>query len=347
MVATCVLAMLGLAACEDDSDGQKDGAQRPPSTEGIYSPEVRVNYVTFDDGSVPQLWEWNEGQLEAVSYSDNCGGATEGIVFTYAKDRVISVTENMEGQRTETRYTYDSDYYVTNVTMSAGGVQLLGLDVKHNKSGRISHIDATVSAEYLSTLMGMLMNGLSVKFSRTPLARLVSPQVAEIIVRAAGRRPGSKLTLNGTSVQLDLQWEGDNVSRIIVNAEIDAAATMDDISQFVDLGEEAAQIGMLQGEHPLMVSVRDTMDLYYDNHVNPLKGYLGTIALSMLSANNNTALNNHGIADINLLLNGQYPVTRSMPLSQFEESIYTYTAEGYPENVTDNNGKTSTYHYVQ
>ena len=332
LMAVCAISVLALTGCKKDDPTDNHNNQEQQESEGIYNPGARIATRNTDGGT--EQWVWNGTKLDRIESFDLDGLTTGVQQFTYNGDRLASVSQTIEGIETETRITYDGNL-ISSIGIYTAGVESANVAVSHNAAKKINRLDLDVDAAYINTILGMLMGDGGFNF--------------------AAAKSGEKFTLNSTDVYATLEWQGDNVSRMIVNAEINAGVTMDDISQVVDLtemlGDMASLIMSLPGEHPLVVSLHDTIDFTYDDNHNPLQGFLGMLDPQVLSANNYTLMNNHGIADVNLTINipimGAYPIEQSIPITRVMDYFYTYNAAGFPLTVNDDEGNMTTYTYQE
>lgn len=328
LLAVCAIAIVSLTGCKKDDPTPEP---QPTAGEGIYNPGARIATINNNDGT--QHWIWADTKLDRIESSDPDGLATGVQQFSYNGNRIASMTQTIEGIETETRITYSGNY-ISAIGIYTDGTRSVNATVSHNADNKISRMDLDIDASYFSNLLGMLMQGdLNFKDSK-------------------GNR---KLSLNTATVYATFEWQGDNVSRMIVNADIDGGISMDDISQFVDLteflGDMASLASAIQGEQPLVISLRDTMEFTYDNNHNPMQGLIGILDPTALSANNAILTDNHGIADINLTINipilGAYPIERSQPIVRVTDYTYTYNAAGFPLTVSDDEGNQTTYTYQE
>lgn len=324
LLAVCAFAVVSLVGCKKDN-GEPDPQQDATTGEGIYNPGAHIATASTDGET--QHWYWEGSKLDRIETTD-VEGVTQGVQqFTYNGNRIASVTQEVEGVATETRVTYSGNY-ISAITLLTDGHQSANATVSHNSANKIDRVDLDVDASYVTTLLGDLIGNM-------------------------GMKNASKFTLNNADIYGTLEWQGDNVSRMIVHADIDAGITMEEISQVVDLsqflGELASLLSMIQGEQAVTISLVDTIDYTYDQHPNPLQGMIGMLDPSVLSANNPTIMDNHGSADVTLTLNvpfvGQYPIARTVPINRITDIVYTYNNAGYPLTVSPYEGGTTTYTY--
>ena len=329
LMAVCVISVLSLVGCKKDSNDPTPTPQEQGS-EGIYNPGAKIATRTTDNGM--EQWVWDGAKVDRIESADLDGNVTGVQQFTYNGDRIATATQTVEGIETEMRVNYSGNL-VSSIGVYTDGTQSLNATVNHNAANKISSIHLDVDASYITNLLGSLMQGGGFNF-----------------VNAKG---GRKLSLTSTDINATFEWQGDNVSRMIIVADIEAGVTMDDIAQVVDLnamlGDMASLLALIQGEQPLTVHLRDTIDFTYDDQHNPLQGFIGLLDPQVLSANNYMLMDNHGIADINLTLNvpimGPYPIEHSQPIVRVMDYYYTYNGAGFPLTVTDDEGNSTTYTY--
>lgn len=325
LLAVCAISLISLVGCKKDDPTPEP---QPTTGEGIYNPDAHIATVVNNDGT--QQWIWNGDKLDRIESSDNDGNATSVQQFTYNGNRIASISQTISGVQTETRVTYSGNL-ISAIGIYTDGNRSVNANVSHNASNKINRIDLDVDASYISTLLGDLIGNIDL----------------------GGMKNGSKFTLNNADIYATLEWQGDNVSRMIINADINAGITMDDLSQFIDLtevlGDAASWVSLIQGEQPLIISLKDTIDYTYDDQHNPLQGMIGMLDPQVLSANNYTIMDNHGMADVNLTINipfvGSYPIERNVPIVRVSDLFYTYNNAGFPLTVSDDQGNETTYTY--
>lgn len=330
LLAVCAIAVVSLTGCKKDPVEPTPNPQ-PTSGEGIYNPGARIATVTDNDGN--HQWIWTGTKLDRIESTDIQGNPAGTQHFSYNGNRISSMTQTVEGVETETRVTYSGNF-ISAISIYTDGTQSVNANVTHNSANKISRVDLDVDASYMNDLLGLLtQGGLSFK----------------------GTKDSRKLSISNANIYATFEWQGDNVSRMIVSADINGGITMDDIGQFVDLtqvlGDLASFASLIQGEQPMVITLRDTVDLTYDDQHNPLQGFIGLLDPQVLSANNYTLMENHGNADINITINvpilGPYPIEQSMPITRVTDYIYTYNNAGFPLTASDDDGNQTTYTYQE
>lgn len=329
LLAVCAIAVVSLTGCKKDPADTPD--PQPTASEGVYNPGARIATISNDEET--QHWVWASSKLDRIESTDLAGNPAGVQQFSYSGDRIASMTQTVEGIATETRVTYSGNL-ISAISIYTDGTQSVNATVSHNASNKINRVDLDVDASYINNLLGMLTQG-GFGFK--------------------GAKDGRKLSITSANIYATFEWQGDNVSRMIVNADINGGISMDDIAQFVDLnemlGDMASLVSLIQGEQPMTISLRDTMDLTYDAQHNPLQGFIGLLDPQVLSANNYTLMDNYGNADINITINiplvGGYPIQQSIPINRVMDFMYTYNAAGYPLTVSDDEGNQTTYTYQE
>ncbi len=323
LLAVCAISLISLVGCKKDDPTPEP---QPTAGEGIYNPDAHIATVVNNDGT--QQWIWNGDKLDRIESSDNEGNATSVQQFTYNGNRIASISQTISGVQTETRVSYNGNY-ISAISIFTDGVESVRATVNHSAANKINRVDLNVDASYITNLLGMLtQGGLSFKGN-----------------------DGRKLTLNSTNIYATFDWEGDDVRRMIVNADINAGITMDDIGQIIDLnailGDMAALLGLIQGEQPLVINLRDTIDFTYDEHHNPLQGFIGMLDPQVLSANNYILSENRGSAHVNLSFNIPLipALDTTISILRVSDLFYTYNNAGFPLTVSDDQGNETTYTY--
>ena len=351
--AACGIMMLGLVACGGDNPS-KDPTDNPTrqQAEGEYCPAVKIEYTQLDE--VPtEIWGWTGDKLMFVGTPDQCGGYTETTLFSYDGSRVSAVEKVADSIAVHVSY---SGKYITAFTLMYAGVEGATVAVEHNADNKIGRMAVEVNEVLLQQLVNRLLSDGEL-FSRHPLVRLLGEPVARTLVRVASLREASrtKVGFDNVAATIELDWTGENVTQVRVAAEVAARVTMAEVAQVVDLEEYLGSLAdlaaTLPGEHPLTAVVSDTVYYTYDDHANPLRGYMGEVDVAMLSANNVLTADNYGTADLTLTLSipivGEHPVSQSIPLSQTSSWNYTYTEAGYPARVTNDEGEVKEYFYEE
>lgn len=351
LVAVCAIAALGLGSC---GDGDKPSDPQRSAGEGVYAPEAKIETV-LEDNVPTEVWLWSDetGRLEAIGDPVECGSYEERIRFSYDGDRVSKVA--MLDDSLEMRVGYVGKY-ISSLTMMYGDVTGATVAVTHNDANKVSHLDVDLDESIISQLLQQYLSDSSL-FAKHPVSRLVGEPAARSLMKVMlMHRPSArKMTVQDVLIGIDFEWSGDNVARAIASIELTVGVTMAEVGEVVDLesmlGSLAPLVMALPGEHPLTASIMDTLEFSYDNHPNPLQGFLGAVDVAILSANNQTGTSNYGTMGLTLTVTvpmiGEYPLSQSMPISRFSQTQYTYNEKGYPQTLTGDDGVVKEYQYKE
>jgi len=349
LLALCAVMMLSMTACNKDTDdpttpsgGSGTGGTEEPETiptgEGIFNPAQKIATITVD-GELSEEWNWVDSVLSTILSPGDGGSMVETSRFEYNNYRVVLMTSTLEGAPFDATYTYSGDK-LASVMVSSGTLQVLSIDFTHNASDKISHLTINVNSTFLAMLSAFLGDG-----------------IPDIFGQLQKTTNTSKMSLTDVAVSADLTWQGDNVSQVLFNAQIDGSVSLSEINQMVNLdsvaGPYAAMLSLLADTTaiPLTIVLSDTVSYTYDSYNNPYCGFLGTLDPASLSANNAVTMVNNGTATPTVTLDFDYmtiPLSFPYPIeSSSQNYTYTYTAAGFPETVTDNEGTVTRYTYVQ
>lgn len=352
--ALCAVAALGLTACHKDDNQPSGGGgnhqDEIPSGEGIYNPAMHITSVIYDDERLPEFWLWQDRKLQSINEDENCGAYSTTASFSYDGWRLVQA--EMFGDMPATiGYTY-ADGKLSRLDIATEGMPIANADVMHT-GDKITHIDINVNEQMIQMILQMLSQDYN------PF-KMQSADLGAGIVRAtkAATHDG-KLSVSSTSFAADLVWDGDNVSRMVLNAEVVLGVTIEELRQMLPLDSIAGNLASLLSyisagqELPLTVTIHDTTEMTYDSHNNPLQGFLGRIDASMLSANNVTSLTNSGVMNADLTISipilGDQHIPYSMPLGDgiTQTFNYTYNNAGFPAMMEDGNGIMTIYSYQE
>ena len=353
LFALCALSLLTLGACKKenvapDTPGANPGGNTPgvnedqiPDGEGYYKPGAKIAELQ-SDGETVELWNWEDGLLTAIQAPDSNGNMADASVFTYKSKRLATATTAMMDMPMQANYAYQGSQ-LASVSAAVGPMQAANIAFGHNANGKISNVTVTVNEQLLGMLSNLLGSGLldGIDFGNF-----------------FGKGAQQKLAFTSSNIAVDMEWQGDNVSRQRVAVDINGSVTLGEIRQMVNLdsllGGMAAMLALIPDstQMPLSIAMRDTMDMTYDSHPNPYCGFLGRLEPAALSANNMLSSHNAMSATVTLTLAtsfGNFPIPMPLPLSEPEDETYTYTynAAGYPETVTDGNGDVTRIIYQQ
>lgn len=341
LLLVCAASVLMVTACkkEKDEPAVTPGGETPqpevPSGDGVYRPAQKISTIVYGDERVPRTWMWEDGDLMSTNESDNCGGYQELASFSYDNHRLASMEAVVEGVPVEVGYVYNGKR-LASVTASSDGTEVVDLTVTHNSSDKITRLSGNVD----ETLIGML-------------SQLMGEGMGNFFKKA----PGAKLSLGDVDITADLQWQGDNVSQMVMQASVQGGITLGEVRQMVNLdsllGSYSSLLALLNDtvEMPLSLVVTDTTYYTYDNNPNPFCGFLGEVNAAYLSACNVTETVSTASVSVTLTLQsmmGSLPIPFSYPIGSTTVSYtYTYDAAGFPLTVTDSEGVEITYTYLQ
>lgn len=349
LFAVCAMALLGLTACKDDPVNPTPTPTPTPthSGEGVYSPAVKITSVEYGGGTV-ETWQWDDGKLTAITREDSVGNDGGANYFTYDNDWRIT-TMNMTGETPAmATYTYTGSKLNT-IGVTSGGMQLAMIQVQHNNADKINHMDIEVNETVIQMLIQMISSNLGGDNIGRTLAKV-----------DACAKNGRKLSYTSSDFDADFEWNGNNVSRVTLDANIVLGVTVAELSSLMSMfgdttSSMATMLETLSGlmgdnELPLTLNIKDTMEFNYDQHVNPMQGMFGIIDIAALSSNNVTLSSSYGTVNATLTYSIPFVGTQDMPFSfPLESSLvttdYTYLSNGYPQTSSSSDGEIKTYTY--
>ena len=359
VVALCALATVGIVACKKDnptptpeptpSQGQRD------LREGVYDPGCKIVRVSYSNDDAPETWLWDSGtgRLSSVNDDDMCGGYTERIGFAYRTDgRVdnvnmsnISLGDLMpDVSLSGTMHVDYSGEYISSLTVSSEGTQVLAAQVQHNNAKKVS--------------------GASIDLSDNMLVDIFNSMLAGFLVDSTGSSDNLEVSVDEVSGNVAFAWDGDNVSQATLHIGFRVTTTVgtlvnlvgeDNLGMFGDYGSTLSLLASMFPNQPLYfnISVGDTVSYTYDNQVNPFRNYLGRVHISALTANNVLSEQHTGSAGISISTSyaGQnmqlYQTSYPLPLNPVAYDYLEYNASGCPLRVMDNDGKETYYQYAE
>lgn len=322
MATALAVVMMGMVSCkkDDPNNGNNNGNGTSNEGEGIYAPAMRIARTT--EGSTTETWEWGTSKLASISTNN---GTTS---FDYNGNRISNVTTMVNGEEMQMKYSYQ-DGWLTNMALIQDNRNIVTTDIRHNANDQIKGFSATLNPDYLMQMIGSMLGGL-MKNGNDP-----------------------KLTFTNQDIQVSYEWEGKNVRRMITTANLTGKLSASDLVDIIgeeNLGELGSLIGLLSGEFPLSISMKDTTDYTYDNKKNP---YLMLLSEGptpvVLSENNQLTSEESGVADLDISISffGQtFPINQSVPISNNNSWSYTYNEQGFPTTITTD-GKTKTITYAE
>ena len=354
-----VSALLLTACHKDPVDPSNGGNQQEqiPTGDGVYNPGRHISSLVYDDDRAAEIWLWDNGKLMSLNEDDYCGGYTPVSTFTYNGWRLAQTVTTGDLPAT-VKYTYNGDK-LSGLNILSGGMQMATADVLHT-GDKITHLDININDAFLQMMIGMINNGgfnIGDIFNMSAgFGKQLGTSMGRVLDAAT---QGGKFSVSSTAFTADLEWNGNNVSRMVVTGEVVMGVTVDELQQVLPLdslmGGMASLLAYISAgqELPLTVTVNDTTDLSYDSHVNPLQGFFGKIDPSILSANNVTQLYNRGTMTADLTISipylGDQHIPFSMPIGDgvMQHFNYTYNGAGYPFTVEDDSGVMTIYSYTE
>lgn len=347
LFALCAVSLLAFSACKKDNvEPENTAASQPgapadqmPTGEGYYNPGAKIVEIITDDVTA-QRWSWENGLVMSIQEADENGNMGGANTFTYSNKRLNTAMMTIMDMPISANYTYQGDL-LTKVDAVMSPMPVASILYDHNANNKISHLTVNVNEQVLSMLGPLLGSGL--------LGNLGD---------LFGKGPQEKMEITGSNIAVDMEWEGNNVSRQLVSAELNGTITLGEIRQFVNIDSLlGSMINLLVSTDdsltcPVTIVVNDTIDMTYDSHPNPYCGFLGRMEPSAYSANNVLTSHNAASAKVTLTAptimgNIPIPFSRPLPLGGDDSFTYTYNAAGFPETVTNGVGSVTRIIYQQ
>ena len=346
LLTLCAVGLLSLVACKKDStDTDHPTPVTPPEPEvvsgdGVFNPAAKIAQVRLN-GQLSQEWVWEDGLLQTILQADANGNLVENNWFDYDNSRLQSMVMLVQGMPVTVDYTY-LNRYLQQADATSSGIHVVDIIVDHNTNNKINHLTFNVNNMLLNLLLQFMGSDFGGGF----------------FSKGATSAMPSKLSVDSTSINMDLEWQGDNVARQIITADIDGSVTLGEVKQMINLDSLlgptiGAVVAYLPDTTtlPLHVALSDTISMTYDNQHNPYYGFLGALQTTGLSANNVITSDRSGTALLTVSFVtpfGAMPFTLPYPLQGGSEVYsYTYNASGYPETVVDGEGGVTQYTYNQ
>lgn len=347
IVALCALAMIaGAVSCKKDDPVdpvEDDLVVTEKLAEGIYQPAMKIASITTDIGDFEE-WSWGDKNLDHITMR----GEDYPLTFSYDGDYVSKVNGNGE----EWRYFYSSNK-LSRSELWVENSKVVEMTFLHNADGKINSARIDIDESYLmEMLMGMMEGGFS--FANL-LNRSVMESLAEMAKISAAVRNNAKFSVGSLNVGLNLQWDGENVKNVMLNAGVAINIDTNDLNLIESLGiipeEFSTYIAMARvamafngGVVPLQLELSDTVSYTYDNNRNPFYCYLGNgIDPKAFSYNNVTIEDSHGAMTGTVSLMGQNLQLINKPTNEYMEYNYEYNAKGYPTKCESDYTTTYTY----
>lgn len=352
LMMLCAVALLAMTACKKDDPtetvtpsggnggGGNGGTEQPeqvPQGEGIFSPSQKIDTIMID-GQVSEEWTWTDRKLSLIDKQD---GYSE---FQYSGWQVTGMTTIVEGSPVDVAYRYLNNK-LSSVDAYSGTMRAVSINFNHNHpAGKISDMSLDIN----STLLDLLSDFLG------------SDSIFNFFSSAS--KESSKFAIDTTVFNAFLTWQGDNVSRMILDGSITMKVTVGEARQvFPNFDTLLAAVASFLTDTNLKITltIADTSIYTYDTLNNPFYGFLGALDVTTLSANNVTSLLASGVAKlasitVEVLFNpvtitqfpASIPTSIALP-SRNMTYIYTYNNEGFPVTVTNSDGSVKQYIYKQ
>lgn len=348
MVALCTAVLLLTTGCQKDNPAPVNPAPQQDNREGVYMPEQKVDTILIN-GQIAEVWTWESNKLQSVRTPNENGVLTESSTFNYNGNRLTSMMTSLRGMPMQVSYSYGGDY-LNSITVSNSSTQLLGIDVQHT-GDKIQHADFDINSDYLADILN-LIDPQMIPDSMTIDVDSMSINVGNLYTLASGLFT----SIENLQASADLQWQGQNVSAVLLNVSFTAGTTLGDVLNVIgDLsifGQYASILAMMPATTPLSMQIAlcDTSDYFYDQMHNPFQKYLGRIDVSALSANNVQGFQHSGIMNLIVyvsIMGTQVPIWNSnFPIpSNYFNYMYEYDGKGYPVRMIDIEGNTTEYKY--
>lgn len=330
-----VLALIaGAASCKKDNPKPEPASETPAPGEDIvypvyhegqYVPLMQVSTVT-ENGELSEEWTWDGDRLDYITYS----GAQSGTArFHYDGDYISSV-KGGAGQQ-DLYYTY-SNGKITHMELVDGDTPLVQADLTHGGSGdKITGATLDVDDEYLQSLIGA-MTGLLGKTDKA------APKSLKALLRMAAKDADPKFEITDNTITLGYTWNGENVATQVLNVSVDGKLSQEEyetLSQYLPIPEQYRTIADMlvaaQGGLPLRITMNDTTTYTYDNRINPMFCFWGTmLSADILSLNNILTATTTGSYTIAAVIMGQQVNLLNNPTDDYEEFSYEYNSKYYP-----------------
>lgn len=330
-VTLCTLALLvSIASCKKEKEPVVENPI-PVYKEGVYHPIMKVATVS-EDGNIVQEWSWLGDNLDHITWTGEGDKS-----YSYNGDLITKVVSN-QGLGEELRYTYTGEqmtkcevYYEEELAVS--------IDLQHNEAGKISGGMITIDDNFLMNLAAQLLGQGSF------FEKLVGTRTAETMVqmaKIAKAQNDSKFSIANKSFTMNLEWNGENVDKQILNGSFVVNVTSEDlefVQNFFEIPEQYLSIiqmvmAMTGGNLPLQVTLSDTIVATYDNMYNPMFCNWGEV-FSQLTLSRANILNQENHFDVALAISvmGQTQELFRRPEDTFAEYSYEYNDKHYPTKV--------------
>ena len=362
LLALCAVSMLTMFSCKDKPEDNPGGGGNTPQQEedtsgdGYFMPSVRISHILFSDDTPPELWVWEDQLLASIDESDNCGGSTPVSTFTYNGLRLSQMNSTIMDVPMTVDYTYNGKL-LKSITASSSGMPMLQASFNRNNDNKISSADLQLNDIMVQMLLQSLLQQLGQGGDDNG-----DDEGGETMALMLKHCKGNKFSLQSTDFDLHIDWTGDNATRVLLAGTVNFTITVEEARNLMNydtsMATYSAMLGMLGNntELPVALTIADTITYTYDNNPSPYLGFLGSLDITILSANNVENSANHGSlnADITIPLSSvisfmsdqHIPFGYTLP-ERITSNSYTYYSNGYPQTVTDQDNNTKEIFYVE
>lgn len=348
IVAVCALALVAVSCKKDPQIDPIEEERVPVYEEGVYNPVMQLSSVATD-GVVAETYTWDGDKLSQIIYDNGTS-----VNYFYNGDKLSKITANVEGDN-EVRYNYSGNQLV-GCEIYFGETKAIDMVMQHNATGKINAATINIDQDFLLSMGGDLFGKSSV------LTSLLGRSVTEQLVKMAqlSQLDSRKFSLTNQSINIALDWDGENVSAQYLTASIDLVLNSADtalIGMFFDIPDELTAILPFidaVGGLPANVSLKDTVSATYDQYYNPyFCNWGGLLSMdisnpnlsSLFSLNNVMTITNNGSIVVGVTFGGQTLEMYNVPIiNEYNEFTYLYNEKKYPTEKNAPESKT-TYTY--
>lgn len=342
-VNLCVLALIaGAASCKKETSetepdstptpGPSENIVYPKYHEGQYVPIMKVSTVT-ENGVLSEEWTWDGDKLDYITFSGEQSGTAR---FRYEGDYISSVKGG--AGRQDLSYTYAGGKMIR-IELIENDTVMMQADLTHDGDNeKINGAAITMDEEYLQSIIGA-MTGFGKKGTRQ------APTSLKALLRSARTAPKNdspKFEVTDNTITLSYTWDGENVATQVLNASVDGKLSQEEyeaLSDYLPIPDEYRRIADIlvaaQGGLPLRITMHDTVTYTYDNRINPMFCFWGTmLSADILSLNNIRTATTTGSYSMAAVIYGQEIPLLNNPMDDYEEYNYEYNSKYYPTKVT-------------
>lgn len=332
-----LIVMISVSSCKKDSINEDDEfvLQPVPEADGVFNPMMKIANVTGDN--INEDWTWTNDQLTAIQYQN------VSSTISYNGNQMSEITMSTTDATTNTQFTYNNNQLIQ-VKNSLNNTNAVNLTLQHNANNKISYADIQINQTYATSIFNQLFDQFFNKHTKGTY------------------NPNAKIDIENATGKATLNWNGNNMNKMIANFNTKFTITAGEIKQMLEnidpsiLGNYASIIDAINllpntTALPIKCTINDTTNYTFDNKNNPYYGFLcyeletSEIVLKGLSQNNvlTSQTNNGVIVTIHIPLLGDQSIP--IPLPSYSQSYqYQYNAKGFPTEVTSNkNSYTITY----